>query len=487
MKVELHQKYESNADVLIVGVFENEDNALAKEALKSRAPHMSEQFSFESEYGRKALILGIKKHVLLYGLGKKKDLTLNKIRKAASEATTHCKNLGNKTLAVHCFGSEKQYSLRANIEGVMLGSYDFLKYKTIEKKKKSLDSVEFLVDNPALAKAEFTRTVSICETMDHIRNLGNEPSNVMTPTKIAEYAQSVAKTHKLKCTIFDEKEIRRRKMGGLIAVSQGSKESPRFIVLEYEGKKGADKICVVGKGITFDTGGISIKPSERMEEMKFDMCGAAAAIGVIEACARTNVPLNITAVIPTCENMPSGSAYKPGDIVTTMSGKTIEVLNTDAEGRVILSDGLYYASSVVKPKVIFDFATLTGACVVALGSHCCGAMGNSEEFMQRVLRAGKTSGEAVWQLPLWDEYREEVKSDIADIKNLGKPREAGTIAGAAFLEHFVGDTPWVHLDIAGVAWNTAPRAEMHKGATGFGVRLLLEVFRQWNERPDSLG
>lgn len=488
MHIELNEKdlITTKAEVLICGVYEEDKQvtalAHAGNAIKEQIKAVL-GLEFKGEFLQKSMLHADSKHILLVGLGKQKELTLQKIRKATSDATNYARN-HYKTIALVPFGLDKtelgdQY-LSAAVEGMMLGSYTFHKYKTDDKKKKILDSAEIFVPKYLATKArqQLITTQHICEAINNARDLGNEPSNIATPRKLADHAMSLAKKWKLKCTVFDEKEIAKQKMGGLLAVSKGSQEPPRFIVLEHQGKKGADTICIVGKGITFDSGGISIKPAGAMDEMKFDMSGAGAVLGTLEACARLQIPVNVIGIIPTCENMPSGSAYKPGDIVTTMSGKTIEVLNTDAEGRVILSDGLHYASTR-KPTAIFDLATLTGAVVIALGNHACGVMGNDQRYIERVLRAGELSGERAWQLPLWDEYREEVKSEIADIKNIGKERCAGTIAGAAFLEHFVHKIPWVHLDIAGVAWNNSPRAELGKGATGFGIRLLMKVLEQW--------
>jgi leucyl aminopeptidase len=283
----------------------------------------------------------------------------------------------------------------------------------------------------------------------------------------------------LKCTVLGMQELRRAKMGAILGVGRGSRNEPRLIVLEYRAAdKNADTVCVVGKGITFDSGGISLKPPGRMDEMKFDMSGGAAAIGLARAAAILKPPVNLISIVPAAENLPGGNAYKPGDVLTSASGTTIEVLNTDAEGRLVLADGLHHATTF-KPAAIIDMATLTGACVVALGSHATGLMTNNTELADQVKSSGVATHERVWELPMFSEYFSAVKSDVADIKNVGNAGEAGTIAGAVFLQKFVGEVPWVHLDIAGTAWTTKGTAYAPKGATGVGVRLLMHFLMNW--------
>src|SRR5206468_5406773 len=283
-----------------------------------------------------------------------------------------------------------------------------------------------------------------------VRDLGNAPANVITPTHLAERAEEMARSVGVKCTVYRRKEIERMKMGGLLAVNRGSAEEPRFIVLEYTPRKARAHVALVGKGITFDSGGISIKPADKMEEMKFDMCGAAAVIGTMQAASMLALDVRITGVIASTENLPGGGAYKPGDIIRTMSGKTIEIVNTDAEGRVILADALHYASQQ-KPDHILDYATLTGACVVALGSEAAGLFSNNDELAQKLIACGEETGERVWRLPEWDEYKELIRSDWADVKNSGG-RWGGAISAALFLKEFVDCPSWAHFDIAGTAY-----------------------------------
>ena len=302
------------------------------------------------------------------------------------------------------------------------------------------------------------------------RDLGNLPGNVCTPSYLADQAKALATRHrKVTFKALDETRMKRMGMGSLLSVARGSREPPRLIVLEFRGAaRTAAPIVLVGKGVTFDSGGISIKPSATMDEMKFDMCGAASVIGAMEACAMLELPLNVVALAPATENLPDGNASKPGDIVTTMDGKTVEILNTDAEGRLILCDTLTYAKRY-KPDVVIDLATLTGACVIALGAHASGLFSNHQPLADALLAAGERAGDRAWQMPLWDEYAEQLKSNFADVANIGG-REAGAVTAASFLSGFVSEQRWAHLDIAGTAW----RSGKEKGATGRPVNLLCQ-------------
>jgi leucyl aminopeptidase len=279
----------------------------------------------------------------------------------------------------------------------------------------------------------------------------------------------------VKCTVYGKREIARMKMGGLIAVNRGSVEEPRFVVMEYTPRKAKKHVALVGKGITFDSGGISIKPAEKMEEMKFDMCGAAAVVGIMEAAAKLSLPVKITGIFAATENLPSGSAYKPGEIITMMNGKTVEIVNTDAEGRMILGDALHYASQL-KPDHIIDYATLTGACVVALANEAAGLFTNSDELAQKLIESGERVGERLWRLPAWDEYKELIRSEWADMKNTGG-RWGGAITAAVFLKEFVDCPSWAHLDIAGTAYAESETPREARGATGAGVRVTIDFLR----------
>jgi leucyl aminopeptidase len=308
---------------------------------------------------------------------------------------------------------------------------------------------------------------------------------------LAREAQRVAREVGLAYRAFDVRELRRRKMGGILAVGQGSVNPPRLIILDHNAppRRGSGRrsprrrtLCLVGKGITFDSGGISIKPAAAMDEMKHDMSGAAAVIGALRAAALLRLPLRVVGIIAAAENLPSGTAYRPGDVVTTMSGRTIEVLNTDAEGRIVLSDALHFARTEYTPEAIIDLATLTGACVIALGKWASGVMGNNDALVERLRVAGEATGERVWPLPLWEEHRKQVRSKVADLKNTGG-REGGTLTAAAFLSYFTEGTPWAHLDIAGTGWTGKTGPYQPVGATGVGVRLLIELLRTWKDQP----
>ncbi|HEX9440408.1 MAG TPA: leucyl aminopeptidase, partial [Roseiflexaceae bacterium] len=310
------------------------------------------------------------------------------------------------------------------------------------------------------------------------RDLANGPGNDITPTVLGAEAQVLGERTGIQVTVLGPEELKQQGFGGILGVAQGSHQPPRFIIMEHgAGTTGVPTVCLVGKGITFDTGGISIKPAESMDNMKMDMGGAAAVLGAMQIIGELNLPLHVVGLISAAENMPSGTAYRPGDIIKTLSGKTIEVLNTDAEGRIVLADALFYAQRY-NPDGIIDLATLTGAIAVALGPHAIGVMSNNDGLCERVLRAGETSGEQAWRMPLWEPYQEMVKSDIADVKNAAG-RYGGAITAAAFLSNFVGDYPWVHMDIAGTAWVDKPTAYAPKGATGIGVRLLVQALRDW--------
>ena len=311
--------------------------------------------------------------------------------------------------------------------------------------------------------------LAIANGMALSRNLGNLPGNICTPGYLAGEARKLAKQQQLKIKVLDQKQMEALGMGSLLSVAKGSRQPPKFIVLEYHGsKKPGQPVILVGKGITFDAGGISIKPAAAMDEMKFDMCGAASVFGTLHAVAELKLPISVIGLIPTCENLPDGAANKPGDVVTSMSGQTIEILNTDAEGRLILCDALTYAERF-KPKAVIDIATLTGACVIALGGQASGLLGNDQELVDKLLQAGRHSADRAWQLPLWEEYQEQLKSNFADMANIGG-REAGTITAACFLSRFAKKFKWAHLDIAGVAW----LGGSSKGATGRPVPLLTQ-------------
>lgn len=370
---------------------------------------------------------------------------------------------------------DEEYYYRSFIEGIYLGNYSFDKYLKQKKSQRELE-VYFYTDDERKLKSAISKSLNVIEGVSFAKDLQNEPSNVLTPAELASRISITLKSAGINVKVFDEKEIKRRKMGAVLAVGKGSANPPRFIILEYNGAlrgKSKKKIALVGKGVTFDSGGISIKPSAHMSEMKADMSGAAVVAGVILATAKSKLPVNVIGIIPAVENMPSQKSYKPGDIVLTSSGKSIEIEDTDAEGRVILSDALEFASKA-KPDVIIDLATLTGAVVVALGEFVAGLFTNNDKLSDELYMTGMKTYDRLWRLPLWDDFNYQIKSDVADVKNLGR-RWGGAITAAKFLEKFVDkNIAWAHLDIAGPAIANDFNNYTKKYMTGFGVRLLFE-------------
>lgn len=418
--------------------------------------------------------------VLVIGLGKEESFTLDRVRSASAEALKHLRKVGAKKVGTIVHGAgvgglDPKRSAQALTEGAVLGLYTFNRYKKDESNERGIQELTILERDEQKIQAleEGIRVGRIlAEATNFTRDMVNEPANVMTPTALAERAKEVAEALGLECQILGPEEIKALGMGAFWGVAQGSVEPPRLIILRYKGTEG-ERLGFVGKGITFDSGGISIKPAEGMEAMKGDMAGGAAAIAAVKAIAELRLPIDVTAIVPATENLPSGTAQRPGDIVRSMSGKTIEVINTDAEGRLILADALAYAKRLGISKIV-DVATLTGACVVALGSVRTGAFSNDQAFLDQVIKAGEEAGEKIWPMPMDEEYDEQIKSDVADLKNVGG-RKGGAITAAKFLAHFVEETPWVHLDIAGTSMAEEEKGYHPKGATGVAVRTLVHL------------
>ena len=411
----------------------------------------------------------------LIGLGDKEKVTSEFIRLATGSAIRAAITKKAKTVTVDCFCSELD-SCQAMGEGAVLGSYQFLEYKT-----NSIDS--FVVEEVSINGCndqELNKGVAIGNAICFARDLGNHPGNISTPTYLANAAKEISKIDEMTLKVIDREEFTQMGMGGLAGVAQGTDEPPKFIVVEYNNGGDEKPKVLVGKGLTFDSGGISIKPASKMDEMKYDMCGSIVVLGVLHALSILKPKINVVGIIPSTENLVGAKAFKPGDILTAYNGKTIEVLNTDAEGRLILADGLSYASKHYDPEFIIDFATLTGAVVVTLGHVATGVMGTDDKLMRKVKESSKSTGEKVWELPLWPEYCKQIKSDIADVKNMGSAGQAGSIAAGAFLKEFVEeDIPWVHFDIAGTAWGAKPSSVDPKGsATGVGIRLVLDMLEK---------
>ncbi len=424
--------------------------------------------------------------VMILGAGDEKKLDLEQLRQLAALAIRHLHKGGSRhvTLALSDLavrGASLVEKIAAIAEGVHLGLYRFSGYKTksCDENRGRIKTVTLLIASRVYleaAEAAVKHASALAEGVCLARDLGNAAANVCTPDYLAKQALALA-SEKLDVQVMDKAAIEKVGFTGLLAVNQGSAHEPRFIELNYQGA-GDDvaAMALVGKGLTFDAGGISIKPAQGMDEMKFDMCGAAAVLGIFKAVSILNLPINLKGFIPATENLLGANAYKPGDVLHSYKGLSIEVLNTDAEGRIILADALAYAAEQ-KPAEIIDFATLTGACVVALGAHASGLMGNDKNLLRKLEKAGDASGDRVWPLPMYAEYQKQIDSDIADVKNVGG-REAGSITAACFLSRFVDDLPWAHLDIAGTAWNMKGSHLSEKGATGAGVRVLLSYFMQ---------
>ena len=419
--------------------------------------------------------------VLIAGLGKQQEMGLSRIREVSAESCRYLRKLGARKVGTIAHGTgagglDAEGAARAITEGAMLGTYTFRRHLTQESEERDIDQLLIVnKDKKGLAALERgCRTGRIMAQATNLaRDMANEPANFMTPSDMARIALQIAGEYGLECYVLEQSDMERLEMGALLGVARGSTQPPKFIVLNYKGgaKKGA--IGLVGKGITFDSGGISIKPSERMGDMKGDMAGGAAVIAAMRAIGELKPKVNVTGIVPATENLPDGSALKPGDVIRASNGKTIEVVNTDAEGRLILADALSYARKQGLSPVI-DVATLTGACQIALGEFCTGAFGNNQELVDRVIQAGDASGERIWQMPMHDDYKELNKSDIADIKNSGG-RYGGAITAAQFLHEFIEDTPWVHLDIAGTSRTDKDRNCLVKGETGVPVRTLVNL------------
>jgi leucyl aminopeptidase len=420
--------------------------------------------------------------VVTIGLGKPEELTVEKLRRIAGEAGRFLRRVKARRAAVEAFGAgtngiSHESAAQATVEGIIMGLYAFQKYLSKQPDDRTVD--ELLVVEADTAKAvDVERGLRlgevVGEAVNAARDMVNEPANRMTPSDMAEIARMLARQHGLECTVLEREQMVALGMGALLGVAQGSSQPPRFIVLSYRGAPGSSRVMGwLGKAITFDSGGISLKPSEGMELMKGDMSGGAAVMSALAAVSRLKLKVNVTAIVPATENMPGGRAQRPGDVVKAMNGRTIEVVNTDAEGRLILADALCYAvKEGLSPLV--DLATLTGACHVALGDFCSGLFSNDESWQKRVKEAGEASGECLWPMPMFDDYGEQIKSTVADIKNSGG-RWGGAITAAKFLAEFAGKTPWAHIDIAGTAQTDKERGYLVKGATGVGVRVLVSL------------
>jgi len=414
------------------------------------------------------------KKILLIGLGKKEDCSPDVIREAGGRSLSTLRGAGIRHAALCATAlTDHKMSPALFIEGALLGSYTYDIYKT-EKEKKKVGKITVLSKPSRGLEREITSATVLASAVCYARDLVNAPSNAMTPTHLAHHAFSLrGKT--LSVRTIEKGEAEKLGMHAFLSVSKGSSEPPKFIVLEYKGSRKAP-LALLGKSVTFDSGGINIKPSDGLEKMKYDMAGGAAVLGVMRAAAELGLPVHLIGILPATENLPGGSATRPGDVVRSIGGTTIEIVNTDAEGRMTLADAIGY-SKRFKPAAIIDIATLTGACPIALGNEAVAMMGTDRNLIDSLRLAAEFTNEKVWEMPLFEEYREYLRSDIADIRNIGG-RTGGLVTSARFLKEFAGDTPWVHLDIAGTAWTEKDKPYIPKGATGIGVRLLYDVIRR---------
>jgi leucyl aminopeptidase len=479
------------SDCVVVGIYESRQLSASAELIEKASQgaltRVLRRGDMDGKLGSTVLlhhVVGIEaERVLLVGLGKEAEFRDAEYRKAVAAAIRQLNETGSAdaTLYLAELSVGKRDVAWCIRQAVLVASdalYSFneLKSKAKAPKKGALRKIVFSLTRPEAlkaAEAALSEGIAIASGVDWAKNLGNLPGNICTPTYLADQAKALAKEFKLDIDVFDSKKMARLGMHSLLSVAKGSIQPPRFIVLKHpRGKAGDKPLILVGKGITFDSGGISLKPGPEMDEMKYDMCGAASVLGAMRAAAMLKLPLNIIALIPTTENMPGGAASNPGDIVTSMSGQTIEILNTDAEGRLILCDALTYAERF-EPDCVVDVATLTGACVIALGHVATGLFANDDDLGKELLDAGQDACDRAWQMPLWDDYQEQLKSNFADMANIGG-RPAGSITAASFLARFTKKYPWAHLDIAGTAWKSGK----DKGSTGRPVALLTHFLMQ---------
>lgn len=474
----------TKTDARVIGWFEDGKGEASGFSPKDREKirKILQDRGYKGSKGEDVLIPFHDGALLVVGLGKRAKLVSETLRRAGARVYAKARSEKWLTLGADASSfSDEGYPLQAFIEGLLLSSYRFDRYKSEKKNPPRLKSVELVCEGRAKKPAAdaLRQAKILADAVFEARTLGNEPPNVLYPDSYAQRIRALARSAGLKCQVYDEKDLARMKMGGILGVGQGSARKPRFVVLEYAGaKSGSSKpVVLVGKGITFDSGGISLKPGKDMDQMKFDMCGSAAVTGALIAASRLKLPLRVFGLLPIAENMPGGGAQRPGDVIICHNGKTVDVMNTDAEGRLILADALAY-SKKLNPRCVVDIATLTGLCASFFDHLASGLMGNDPDIIRRLKEAGEKTGERVWELPSWDEYDDMIKGAYGDIQNISKSA-AGTITAGKFLQHFGGHSPWAHLDIAGTAWSSSGRSYNPAGATGVGVRLFVEFLKSF--------
>ena len=489
MKINAESSIKKKTELLCGFVLENSNKVLGLTKIDKKIALSINQSlkDMEGKLGKLSIIPSpgdrYTNRILLAGLGKKENITNDTIRYVSGKIVQKALELKLKEFSIilpPSFVNESVSSISQIVEGTKMALYKFDKFKA-EKAEKNPDLTIIVSKSNNISKTIRTAEI-IADGVIFAKSIANLPPNECTPTTLASFAKIISKKNKMKCHVISKFELKKKGFGGISAVGQGSKNEPKLIVLEHNnGSRNEKPIVLVGKAVTFDTGGISLKPGDKMDEMKFDKCGGCTVLGIMKAVSELKLPINVVGIIPSVENMPSGESYRPGDIIKLYGGNTAEILNTDAEGRLILADALSYGERQYSPKAIIDFATLTGACIVALGTNVAAIVSNNEKLTKKINDASKNTSEDVWELPLNQDYMDMIKSDVADMKNVGIGRAAGTITAAAFLRKAVNNTPWIHFDIAGVAWTqTATKEKPYnpKGATGFGVRLILDYLQK---------
>ncbi|MDQ6668610.1 MAG: leucyl aminopeptidase [Thermoproteota archaeon] len=477
--------------LLVIGIFENECDFFKSKGLNSTITaaiiELIENKGFKRSFGSNIIFhmmgKGLIKNIMLIGLGTREKFTYENARIIAGKAALGAKELGVEEFCILPFMDVDEAFIEAISEGVLLSLYTFNRYKTSGKEATTIPAQATIVVNSDSAKFQAVADIAnlITQAVNYARDLSNLPPNECPPSQIASLALALDGEYGIKTRILERYEMESIGLNGIVSVGKGSNNPPKLIILEYYGNVDHQKpYLLVGKAVTFDTGGISLKPGDKMDEMKFDKCGGCNVLGILKAIASLGLPVNVIGIIPSVENMPSSTSYRPGDIIRMYNGKTVEILNTDAEGRIILADAMAYGVAIFNPQAIIDLATLTGACVIALGANVAAVIGTSRYLADRLSKISEKTGERIWGLPLHDEYYEQIKSTVADLKNIGG-RPGGAITAAAFLSNFTNDIPWVHLDIAGTAWTqegTFERSYNPKGATGFGVRTVVKFLME---------
>ena len=483
LKIIVRDKLKGKTPMLCLFIFEGSENIPKLRGITAKNTRIVQSaLDMRGKFGEIALVPTPEKpysRILLAGLGKKRKLDADSIRFVSGKIAQKARDLRLKEFTIAPPPEsiiDTDVAVSQIVEGSKMSLYRFEHFKSTKMNREP--NIVILAQNPNDISKTVTATEIVSEAVIYTRNIANMPPNACPPSVLARIAKQLAKRNELKCTVISKAQLATGGFGGITAVGQGSKNEPNLIILEYGGdSKNVKPTVLVGKAVTFDTGGVSLKSSDAMTDMKFDKCGGCTVLGIMKAASELKLPVNLVGIIPAVENMPGAESYRPDDIITLYNGKTAEILNTDAEGRLILADALSYGEEQYDPLKIIDFATLTGACVVALGNNIAGMVSNNDTFAQDISNSSVRTAEKVWRLPLDEDYMDMIKSDVADMKNMGIGRAAGTITAAAFLKNAIEDTPWVHLDIAGVAWTqkaTKEKPYNPRGATGFGVRLVLD-------------